>query len=48
VYAIALAIVLLNEQRDLEPGFYLGVALIMGIVFSHPWVSKRTLRRVGR
>ncbi len=30
VYAIVLAIVLLNEQRDLEPGFYLGVALIMG------------------
>ncbi|HWN87332.1 MAG TPA: DMT family transporter [Vicinamibacterales bacterium] len=41
VYAIALAIVLLNEQRDLEPGFYLGVALIMGIVFSHPSVSRR-------
>ena len=45
VYAIALAIVLLNEQRDLEPGFYVGVALIMGIVFSHPWVSRRWGRR---
>jgi len=45
VYAIALAIVLLNEQRDLEPGFYFGVALIMGIVFSHPWVSRRWGRR---
>ena len=41
VYAIVLAIVLLNEQRDLEPGFYAGVALIMAIVFSHPWVSRR-------
>ena len=30
VYAIVLAILLLNEQRDLEPGFYLGVALIIG------------------
>jgi drug/metabolite transporter (DMT)-like permease len=45
VYAIVLAIVLLNEQRDLEPGFYLGVALIIGIVFSHPWVSRRWGRR---
>ena len=45
VYAIALAILLLNEQRDLEPGFYAGVALIMGIVFSHPWVSRRWGRR---
>jgi drug/metabolite transporter (DMT)-like permease len=41
VYSIALAIVLLNEQRDLEPGFYFGVALIVGIVFSHPRVSRR-------
>ena len=42
VYAIVLAIVLLNEQRDLEPSFYVGVALIVGIVFSHPWVARRT------
>jgi drug/metabolite transporter (DMT)-like permease len=41
VYAIVLAIVLLNEQRDLEPGFYAGVVLIMAIVFSHPWVARR-------
>ena len=41
VYAIVLAIALLNEQRDLEPGFYVGVALIVGIVFSHPWVARR-------
>jgi drug/metabolite transporter (DMT)-like permease len=44
VYAILLAIVLLNEQRDLEPGFYAGVVLIMAIVFSHPWVSRRWRR----
>jgi drug/metabolite transporter (DMT)-like permease len=48
VYAIVLAIVLLNEQRDLEPSFYLGVALIIGIVFSHPWVSRRWGRREER
>jgi drug/metabolite transporter (DMT)-like permease len=41
VYAIAIAILLLNEQRDLEPGFYGGVALIMTIVFAHPWISRR-------
>ena len=41
VYAIVLAIVLLNEQRDLEPSFYLGVAIIIGIVFSHPLVKRR-------
>ena len=41
VYSIVLAIVLLNEQRDLEPTFYLGVLLIVAIVFSHPWVSRR-------
>jgi drug/metabolite transporter (DMT)-like permease len=40
VYAIVLAIALLNEQRDLEPSFYVGVATIIGIVFSHPWVKR--------
>ena len=45
VYAIVLAIVLLNEQRDLEPSFYLGVVLIIAIVFSHPWVSRRYKER---
>ena len=48
VLGFPVAIVLLNEQRDLEPGFYLGVALIIGIVFSHPWVSRRWGRRSGR
>jgi drug/metabolite transporter (DMT)-like permease len=41
VYAIIIAVLLLNEQRDLEPGFYGGVALIMAIVFAHPHVSQR-------
>jgi len=49
VYSIVLAVLLLNEQRDLELGFYAGVALIMAIVFSHPWISRRWGRRaVGR
>jgi drug/metabolite transporter (DMT)-like permease len=36
VYAIVLAIVLLGEQRELTPMFYLGVAIILGAVFVHP------------
>ncbi len=36
VYAIGLAILLLNEQRELTPMFYLGVAIILAAVFVHP------------
>ena len=42
VYSIVLAMLLLNEQRDLEPSFYFGVALIIAIVFSHPWLRARS------
>jgi drug/metabolite transporter (DMT)-like permease len=35
VYAILLAIPLLGEQRELGLSFYLGVAIIMIVVFSH-------------
>jgi drug/metabolite transporter (DMT)-like permease len=41
VYAIVLAMVLLGEQRDLTAGFYFGVALIMAVVFTHWWASRR-------
>ena len=41
VYAIVLAIILLGEQRELEPHFYLGVAIIMLVVFSHPLLVRR-------
>jgi hypothetical protein len=34
-------VVLLGEQRDLTPGFYFGVALIMAVVFTHWWASHR-------
>lgn len=40
VYAILLAIVLLGEQRELEPHFYIGVAIILGVVFGHPWLQR--------
>jgi drug/metabolite transporter (DMT)-like permease len=36
VYAIVLAIVLLGEQRALHRGFYVGVAVVLVVVFSHP------------
>ena len=36
VYAIALAILLLGEQRELTPRFYLGVAIILGAVLIYP------------
>ena len=35
VYAIFLAIALLGEQRELTIGFYLGVAIVFIVVFSH-------------
>ena len=38
VYAVALAALLLGEQRELNPSFYLGVAIILGAVLAHPWL----------
>lgn len=40
VYAIMLAIVLLSEQRELSPQFYLGVAVILAAVLVHPLISR--------
>lgn len=45
VYAILLAIVLLGEQRELTPAFYLGVALILAAVFGHTWLKLRATAR---
>jgi drug/metabolite transporter (DMT)-like permease len=42
VYAILLAIVLLNEQHDLSTQFYVGVAIVLAAVFLHPLVRRRT------
>ena len=41
VYAIVLAAVLLGEQRELTTLFYLGVALILGVVFLDPLLARR-------
>ncbi len=40
VYAVILAIVLLGEQQELEPGFYLGALLIMTVVFVYPLLDR--------
>ena len=41
VYAIAIAALFLGEQRELTSQFYLGVVIIMGIVFAYPFASAR-------
>ena len=41
VYGILLAIVLLNDHKELSPIFYMGVVLISAIVFSYPVIKKR-------
>ena len=41
VYAIALAILLLDEQRELTPTFYGGVAIVLVAVFARPlWQAR--------
>jgi drug/metabolite transporter (DMT)-like permease len=40
VYAIVLAIVLLGEQRELTPQFYLGVAIILAAVLARPLLRR--------
>lgn len=42
VYAILLAALLLGEQRELTPMFYLGAAIIFGVVFLRPLLQRKT------
>lgn len=41
VYGIALAWIILQEHKELSPGFYWGVLLILVVVFSYPVLNKR-------
>jgi drug/metabolite transporter (DMT)-like permease len=41
VYAIVLAVLLLNEQRQLDGWFYAGVMVILAAVFMHPWLHRK-------
>jgi drug/metabolite transporter (DMT)-like permease len=47
VYAIVLAIVLLDEQRELTPLFYVGVAILLLAVFAQPWLVRSEARPTG-
>lgn len=40
VYGIFLAWIILDEQKTLSTGFYVGVVLIMLVVFSYPFLKK--------
>src|SRR5690606_17813101 len=40
VYAIVLAIVLLGEQHELSPAFYLGVAIVLLAVVAYPILAR--------
>jgi drug/metabolite transporter (DMT)-like permease len=42
IYTILLAIVLLGEQRELTGSFYLGVSIILCVVFAYPWLSVKS------
>ncbi len=41
VYGIILAWLILNENEELDPGFYMGCALIVAVVFAYPLLRKR-------
>jgi drug/metabolite transporter (DMT)-like permease len=41
VYAIVFAILIFREQQQLTSGFYAGVAIVLGVVFSHPILTSR-------
>lgn len=40
IYAILLAVILLNEQHELAWGFYLGVCIILAVVFAYPLLTR--------
>lgn len=46
IYAIVLAMLLLGEQRQLSPAFYVGVGLILAVVFLDP--VRNALARRGK
>lgn len=48
IYGIALAIVLLNEDKELNAGIYAGMAIILLSVFSHPFVNRWRRRQAQR
>jgi drug/metabolite transporter (DMT)-like permease len=46
IYSIVLAILLFGEQRELGVSFYVGVAILLLVVFTHPlWAERAATRR---
>jgi drug/metabolite transporter (DMT)-like permease len=40
IYTILIAWLLLGEDKELHPGFYIGAAVIIGSVFLHPFLAR--------
>jgi drug/metabolite transporter (DMT)-like permease len=40
VYALLIAAIFLKERHELRPGFYAGVAIILGAALGHPLLSR--------
>jgi len=45
LYAMILASLFLGEHRELHPGFFLGVTLMISVVIAHPFLKRRDERR---
>lgn len=41
VYAICIAVAFLGEARELDTGFFVGVAIVLAAVFGHGWLQLR-------
>ncbi len=46
VYGILLAIPFFHENRELNPQFYIGTAIIIAIVFIHPFLDKKREKEI--
>jgi drug/metabolite transporter (DMT)-like permease len=44
IYAIGIAVLFLGEARELGALFFLGVAIVMTVVFGHGWLQMRRFR----
>ena len=44
VYAIAIAVLFLDEARQLDTAFFVGVAIVLAAVFGHAWLQLRVFR----
>ncbi len=44
VYAIAIAVLFLDEARQLDTAFFVGVAIVLVAVFGHAWLQLRGFR----